>query len=267
MSAVAASISPSSLLAMIGSWLRSEEHPAVPVAKVEVPEEFDGIVALTAPVLGARDRNDLDVLVERAVPEMMTTLQITAEGLDVPGELAELPDPTESNPISRAIGLRFAEQIVQSLRDSQVAGQAIHKLVEELSNPATPLERRKLIMKTFSVTPGDFRDGKVVPGRLRLAVLDQVKGLVTLFATFGAAVQHRKLEHWLAGALAEQTKRGSKEMAWLVASLGRPTGVQLDEEPADMAKLFQDAEAADAELIKMFEQQVRAGNVGVPAED
>ena len=206
---------------------------------------------------------DLSVQLERAVPGMMEIFR-GMSGFEIPDlhEIEALPEPEDDAPVARTLGLAVAKQMATTARQSVSLSLSFQRLISEMYNPSTPIERRKLLLRAFSVQPSRLHEGHVVPGRLLLSVNDQVKGTIALCALVSAFVQRRRPEPWLSKALVDVWSHGSVECDWFIGAL-----TESPEGHSEMSGVFKAADDADAAFVRQFENDVRAGRTGIPLED
>lgn len=247
------------LFAGLGTLLKS----ASPFPALEVRDEFRPILAFAAPLLGAIDQADLDLQLERAVPGMLEIFRGLPE-IELPdqSQANDWPEPIDSGPIANTLGFSVAKQMADTARDSIAASVRHQSLLSEMYNVHTPIQRRKLLLRVFSAKPARLHEGHVVPGRLLLSKNDQIKGTIALCALVSACVQRRKPEAWLSQALVDAWSDGVRACAWMVESLTEsPDG------HCEMSDIFREADEADADFVRQFEEDVRAGRTGIPLED
>jgi hypothetical protein len=187
----------------------------------------------------------------------------------VPVPMAELRDrlvdiplePNESSFFVRSLGMTAARKVFRGVRGYLSHLDAFSEIMA-----GDPSERAALARRAFSVTPWSLHEGAVVPHALVTSALNQWRGLVALGALAAACADGRQPGRWLTNALADAYLVVGEEASWILGSCGYPTAAG-DQPPTDMARLFRDAEEADARVVAEVEAQILAGGLGVPDEE
>lgn len=222
----------------------------------ETPAELLPVVEFAKPILGAADRHDVEVQLERGIFALIKALP---ETLEIPTTISadELPEPQDGGVMAHTLGIAVAKELASTMRESLRDFPLLFGLLSEMFNPETEADRSTLLKRVLLMIPGKIPSDYVIPNRLLLAVNSQAKGTVALGALLAACVQRRRPEAWLSKALAEAWSNGVRENSWVLHSLVS----------GEMSKLFREAEEADAAFLLRFEADVRAGRTDVPLED
>jgi|GEM_PF-1982196 len=238
-----------------------------PESTFQIPAKLRPLFDIGRDVLGARDRANLHVLLERHSTSVINALTPLLQDLEFnSNNPPAIEDPDENDSTSVSLGVAVANRLAASLRDSIAVSSVLMAAAKEMLSPSTSPRRRDLLEMVLSDPPAVLRAGKAVPRQLSLAYLDVLKGSVAFFAAMAACVEGNRIEPWLASALVEAFEGSVRRLAWLAAGLGYPTGVGSSDTAVDLALLFQEAQDADQAFLRRFEDDVRHGRTGVPQD-
>ena len=250
------------------SWLETiisllpRAKPAVRVS--EPPDELRPLIEIARNVLGARDLADLHARLDTSIMRLRDLSALTPSEpqstADAPVD--DLPEDPPENSITNALGVNVARKLLQGMREFSQVHRAFEQVQKEPGSA-----RSLLVQRALSVQPWSLHEGNVVPHALIESALAQNRGIVALGAIVAACVDSRSPERWLTNALADAFLAGMREMARLAASAGYEVALVKPEELWDLEALFREAEEADASFRATFEENVRAGRIGVPEDE
>ncbi|HSN98039.1 MAG TPA: hypothetical protein VLS89_07060 [Candidatus Nanopelagicales bacterium] len=231
------------------------------------PEELEPFLEIGRYVLGARDLADVQARLDGSIMQLRgLELPMSSQHVARPDDVqVDLPKkPQADSPAGRALGLNVSDKLLRAIR---AAAGLLRMAVQALGEARTGSSRGSLVIRALRVRPWSLHDGRVVPHALVASAIVQSRGLVAFSALLGACVDGRRPEPWLSSALADEVLLAAREVARIFASAGYDVAPIEPEELIDLEAVFREAEAADAALVASFEEDVRAGRVGVPEDE
>lgn len=239
------------------SFLRPQSDP--PEA-----EWFTAAVAnihsAAAPVLEAANSAEVAAQLERCINPVLGALRSAKTPSKRSGDVSELlrttrQEPEETSMGSVVLGFWHAKRLMESIYNAAlIYDRSVRPMTAEMRSLAR--DRQELLLRALDCTPGSLHKGLVVPHRLLQSTTTQLKGLVAMF-TCGVALSHEtRLAPWLSRELVNALDSGVNELAWFMATLGYPAGIDLREDAADLKTLFKEADEADAAFLRQMEAQL-----------